>query len=40
VSPTPLERLALYFATRQTRQGVLARRALGAATVEDGELSR
>ncbi len=40
VSPTPIERLALYFATRQTRQGVLARRALGAATVEDGELSR
>jgi hypothetical protein len=40
VSPTPLERLALYFAARRTRQGILARAALGAPPPSDRDLAR
>ena len=40
MSPTPLERLALYFATLPTRQGILARAALGASAPSDRELAR
>jgi hypothetical protein len=39
VSPTVLERLRLYFGALRTRQGILARRALGAENPEDAELA-
>ncbi len=40
VSATSLERLALYFAGPRTRQGILARAALGAPDPADGSLAR
>ena len=38
MSPTPLERLGLFFSTLPTRQGVLARTALGTAPAADAGL--
>jgi hypothetical protein len=40
LSPTALERLALYFAEVRTRQGILARAALGTPGAEDAALAR
>lgn len=40
MSPTALERLALYFAALRTRQGILARAAIGAPDARDGTLAR
>ena len=40
MSPTALERLALYFAAVRTRQGVLARAALGTPAAGDEALAR
>jgi hypothetical protein len=40
VSPNALERLALYFGSLRTRQGILARAALGAPDAADGPLAR
>jgi hypothetical protein len=40
VSPTALERLSLYFGAVRTRQGVLARAALGTPGPADGALAR
>ncbi len=39
-APGPIERLALYFSGEQTRQGILARAALGRAAPGDPELAR
>ena len=39
MSPTPLERLALYFAKPRTRQGILARAALGTPDASDRGLA-
>jgi hypothetical protein len=40
VNPSPIERLALFFAGEQTRQGLLARAALGRTAAGDAELAR
>ena len=39
MSPTPLERLALFFGALPTRQGILARRLLGAEAPDDAALA-
>ena len=39
MSPTPRERLAVYFARTRTRQGILARAALGTPDAADHELA-
>lgn len=39
MSPTPVERLARYFRPLRTRQGVLARAALGTPDADDGALA-
>jgi len=40
VIPSPTDRLALYFASEETRQGLLARAALGSPAPGDAELAR